>query len=251
VWNLSGEKMLEQIKKIKDLEELQKLYGDTFGKNGTMTARLKNMKDLSAGERAALNTEKEELQNAFRARQSEIETEKMLAELEGEEIDATRSPAPEQTGRLHPLTMIWKDLTRVFQSMGYELADGPEIEDDFHNFTALNVPPHHPARDMQDTFFIEGTKNLFRGHTTTVTVREIIKRGPCAKVIAPGATYRRDLDATHSPMFHQYDGVVLGKDITHKDVSAAGFRNGKHRHPHSPVLFPVHGTVDRVRHKVG
>ena len=206
--------MLEQIEKIKNLEELQKLYGDTFGKNGTMTARLKNMKELSESERAALNEEKEKLQSAFRARQTGIEDERMMSELENEKIDATRSPAPESGGKLHPLTMIWKDVARVFQSMGYELADGPQIEDDFHNFEALNVPRHHPARDMQDTFFIEGTDNLLRGHTTAVTVREIVKRGETAKVIAPGATYRRDLDATHSPGFHQYDGVVLGKNIT-------------------------------------
>ena len=206
--------MKELIKKIKNLDELQKLYSEMFGKNGTLTERLKNMKALSDVERIALNKEKEELQAAFKARQSEIEDETILAELSGEKIDTTRSPAPSNAGKLHPLTMIWKDVARVFQSMGYELAIGPEIEDDFHNFTALNVPPNHPARDMQDTFFIEGTENLLRGHSTTVTVREMVKRGDKTKVITLGATYRRDLDATHSPMFHQYDGVVLGKNIT-------------------------------------
>ncbi|MDR1826243.1 MAG: phenylalanine--tRNA ligase subunit alpha [Rickettsiales bacterium] len=210
--------MLEQIKKINDLEELQKLHSAAFGKNGTMTARLKTMKDLPEKERAALNAEKEELQNAFKTRRSEIENEKIMAALSGDKIDATRSPAPERSGKVHPLTRIWKDLSRVFQSMGYELAEGPELEDDFHNFTALNVPPYHPARDMQDTFFIEGTDNLLRGHSTTVTVREMTKRKDKTKVITSGATYRRDLDATHSPMFHQYDGVVLGKDITLADL---------------------------------
>jgi phenylalanyl-tRNA synthetase alpha chain len=196
------------------LDELQKLYSDTFGKNGTMTARLKEMKNLSDDERAALNKEKEELQSAFKVRQSEIEYDTLMADLAKDKIDATRSPAPEQAGKVHPLTQIWKDVCRVFQSMGYELADGPQIEDDFHNFEALNVPKYHPARDMQDTFYIEGTENLLRGHTTTVSVREMTKRGAATKVIAPGATYRRDLDATHSPMFNQYDGVVLGKNMT-------------------------------------
>lgn len=207
--------MINKIKQIENLEELQKLYSETFSKNGTMTARLKKMKDLSETERAALNKEKEELQAAFKLRQEEIENEVMLASLITEKIDVTRSCEPEQSGRIHPLTQIWKDVSTVFQSMGYEMVDGPQIEDDFHNFTALNVPLHHPARDMQDTFFIEGTdNNLLRGHTTTVTIREMVSRGDGAKTFTLGATYRRDEDATHSPMFHQYDGVVLGKNMT-------------------------------------
>jgi len=206
--------MQDEIKKINDLESLQKLYSETFSKNGTMTARLKKMKDLSESDRASLNKEKEELQDAFRLRKEEIENETMLAELRGDKIDATRSPAPEQTGKIHPLTMIWKDVARVFQSMGYELASGPDIEDDFHNFVALNVPRYHPARDMQDTFYVEGSDNLLRGHCTAVSVREMVRRGAETKVIAPGAAYRRDLDATHSPYFHQYDGVVIGSGIT-------------------------------------
>jgi phenylalanyl-tRNA synthetase alpha chain len=210
--------MLKTIKQIGNLEWLQKLYSDTFGKNGTMTLRLKGMRELSDTARAALNAEKEELQAAFKARQAEIENEAMMAALAVEKIDATRSSEPEQAGKLHPLTMIWKDVARVFQSMGYELADGPQIEDDFHQFEALNIPKYHPARDMQDTFYIDGTENLLRGHTTTISVREMTKRGAATKVIAPGATYRRDMDATHSPFFHQYDGVVLGKNITLSDL---------------------------------
>ena len=206
--------MLEQIKKIKNLEELQKLHSETFGKNGTMTARLKEMKNLSEVERATLNTEKEELQNAFRVRQSEIEYDTMMTELVNEKIDTTRSPLPERVGKIHPLTQILMDISRVFESMGYELASGPEIETDWHNFTALNIPPYHPARDMQDTFFIEGTENLLRAHTSPVQIREMTERGVPIKIYAPGATYRRDLDATHSPMFSQFEGLVIDKDIT-------------------------------------
>ncbi|MDR1071512.1 MAG: phenylalanine--tRNA ligase subunit alpha, partial [Rickettsiales bacterium] len=207
-----------RISHITSLDELQKLYSDTFGKNGTMTARLKEMKNLSDSERAALNKEKEELQNAFRARQSEIENETMMAALAGEKIDATRSPAPEQTGKIHPMTQILKDIGRVFQSMGYSLATGPEIEDDWHNFTALNIPPYHPARDMQDTFFIEGTENVLRTHTSSIQIRSMTERGVPIKIFGPGATYRRDLDATHSPSFWQYEGLVIDKNITLRNL---------------------------------
>ena len=206
--------MLEQIKQIKNLDELLKLYGATFGKNGTMTERLKNMKSLPESERAKLNQEKETLTTAFKARQSEIEYDTMMKELVNEKIDTTRSPAPEQIGKLHPITQILKDIGKVFESMGYELASGPEIEDDWHNFTALNVPPYHPARDMQDTFFIEGTENILRTHTSSIQIREMTSRGAPIKIYAPGAAYRLDLDATHSPAFYQYEGLVIDKNIT-------------------------------------
>jgi phenylalanyl-tRNA synthetase alpha chain len=206
--------MLEQIKKINNVDGLQKLYSDTFGKNGTMTARLKEMKNLSDSERAALNQEKEKLQAAFKERQEQIEYDTMMAELATDKIDATRSPAPEVRGKIHPMTQILRDIGRVFQSMGYSLASGPEIEDDWHNFTALNVPPYHPARDMQDTFFIEGTNSMLRTQTSSIQIREMTKNGVPIKIYGPGATYRRDLDATHSPSFWQYEGLVIDKNIT-------------------------------------
>jgi phenylalanyl-tRNA synthetase alpha chain len=206
--------MLDKIKEITNLDELQKLHSDTFGKNGTMTARLKEMKNLSEPERAALNEEKEKLQSAFRERQEQIEYDVMMSALAKDKIDATRSPAPEQIGKIHPLTQILKDIGRVFQSMGYSLASGPEIEDDWHNFTALNVPPYHPAREMQDTFFIEGTENLLRTHTSNVQIRAMTENGVPVKIFGPGAVYRRDLDATHAPTFYQYEGLVIDKDIT-------------------------------------
>ena len=212
--------MLEQIKKINNLEDLQKLYSDTFGKNGTMTTRLKEMKNLPDSERAALNAEKEELQNAFRVRQSEIENETMLAALSGQKLDATADfvqTGDAGQGRLHPLTQSLAEITAIFTAMGYGLRTGPEIEDDWHNFTALNTPPHHPARDMQDTFFMENG-NVLRTQTSSVQIRSMEAEGVPIKIFCPGTTFRRELDATHFPMFHQIEGLVIDKNITLSDM---------------------------------
>jgi phenylalanyl-tRNA synthetase alpha chain len=205
------------ISHITALDELQKLYSETFGKNGTMTARLKTMKDLPESERAALNEEKEKLQALFKERQEQIEYDTMMSELATDKIDATRSPEPEQSGRLHPLTQALKEISAVFQTMGYAAATGPEIEDDWHNFTALNTPESHPARDMQDTFFVEGG-NVLRTQTSAIQIREMTAHGAPIKIFCPGSTYRRDMDATHSPMFHQVEGLVVDKDITLSDL---------------------------------
>jgi len=205
--------MLEKIKSVKSLDELQALHSETFGKNGTMTARLKEMKNLPEAERAALNAEKEKLQTAFKERQEQIENETMLAALEGQRLDATESGASSEepvVGRIHPLTQSYQEICGIWRAMGYDVAFGPEIESDWYNFAALNVPETHPARDMQDTFFIEGTKNLLRTQDTAVSAREMEKRkGGAFKVIAPGATYRRDLDATHAPSFRQVDWAAV------------------------------------------
>ena len=206
--------MKEQIKKINSLDELQELYSATFGKNGTMTARLKEMKSLNEAERAALNVEKEELQSLFKSRQTEIEDETMMANLASEKIDTTRSPAPERIGKIHPLSKIFMDIGRAFESMGYQAAAGPEIESDWNNFTALNVPAYHPARDMHDTFFVKGTENVLRTHTSPVQIREMTKGGVPIKIYALGATYRVDMDATHAPMFYQVEGLFIDKDVT-------------------------------------
>ncbi|MDR2268715.1 MAG: phenylalanine--tRNA ligase subunit alpha [Rickettsiales bacterium] len=200
------------ISHIASLDDLQKLYSDTFGKNGTMTARLKTMKDLPEVERAALNEEKEKLQSLFRERQSEIENEAIMAALLKDKTDVTRSPTPEQTGKIHPMTQSFKEIRAIFQGMGYSFASGPEIEDDWHLFKALNFPDHHPARDMQDSFFIDGTPNILRTQTTSVQIRELEKNGAPLKIFAAGTTYRREIDATHAPAFHQIDGVVIDRN---------------------------------------
>ena len=147
--------MQEKIKNINTLEELQVLYTETFGKNGTMTAKLKEMKNLDNDARAALNLENQTLRELFKTRQSEIENAILMAGLQRQRLDVSLNPVPENRGTLHPLTRALSEIANVLEGFGYTMYTGPEVEDDWHNFTALNTPMHHPARDMQDSFFLE------------------------------------------------------------------------------------------------
>ncbi len=208
--------MQEQIKKINNLEELQALYTATFGKNGTMTARLKQMKDLDNDARAALNRENTELRELFKTRQAEIENDVMMAALKGEKLDPSLNPMSENRGTLHPLTQSFKEVVDIFESLGYTFMSGPEIEDDWHNFTALNTPAHHPARDMQDTFFLENG-NVMRTQTSAVQIRAMEKNGVPIKMFTVGQCYRKELDATHSAMFGQIEGLYI--DTVEKGVN--------------------------------
>ena len=208
---LKGKIMLnEKIKQIKSLDELQELYTSTFGKNGTMTARLKEMKNLSNDERAELNRENTELRELFKSRQVELENAAMDAALSGEKLDVSLNAEPENRGTIHPVTQSFKEAIRIFESMGYTLMTGPEIEDDWHNFTALNTPDYHPARDMQDTFFLDnGT--VMRTQTSAIQIRAMEKLGAPLKIFAVGNCYRKELDATHSAMFDQLEGLYVDK----------------------------------------
>lgn len=208
--------MQEQIKNIKTLDELQALYTATFGKNGTMTARLKQMKDMDNEQRAALNRENTELRELFKTRQAEIENDVMMAALKGEKLDPSLNPMPENRGTLHPLTQSFKEVVDIFESLGYTFMSGPEIEDDWHNFTALNTPAHHPARDMQDTFFLENG-NVMRTQTSAVQIRAMEKNGVPIKMFTVGQCYRKELDATHSAMFGQIEGLYI--DTVEKGIN--------------------------------
>ena len=200
----------EKIEKTKSLNELQELYTETFGKNGTMTARLKEMKNLDNDARAELNRENTELRELFKNRQSELENAALNAALENEKLDVTLDGAPENRGTLHPVTQSFKEAIAIFESMGYTLMTGPEIEDDWHNFTALNTPAHHPARDMQDTFFLKNG-NVMRTQTSAIQIRAMEKMGAPIKIFAVGNCYRKELDATHSAMFDQLEGLYVDK----------------------------------------
>ena len=181
--------MQEQIKNINTLEELQSLYTATFGKNGTMTAKLKNMKNLDNDARAELNRENTELRELFKTRQTEIENAVMMAALQSQKLDVTLAPLPENRGTLHPLTQTLADVSSILESFGYTMWTGPEVEDDWHNFTALNTPEYHPARDMQDTFFLENG-NVMRTQTSAIQIRSMEKIGAPIKMFGIGATYR-------------------------------------------------------------
>ena len=211
--------MQEQIKNINTLEELQSLYTATFGKNGTMTAKLKNMKNLDNDARAELNRENTELRELFKTRQTEIENAVMMAALQSQKLDVTLAPLPENRGTLHPLTQTLADVSSILESFGYTMWTGPEVEDDWHNFTALNTPEYHPARDMQDTFFLENG-NVMRTQTSAIQIRSMEKIGAPIKMFGIGATYRKEMDATHGPMFHQIEGLYIDKNITMSDLIA-------------------------------
>ena len=211
--------MQEQIKNINTLAELQSLYAATFGKNGTMTARLKNMKNLDNDARAELNRENAELRELFKLRQSELENAALMAGLEKQRLDPSLNPLPENRGTIHPLTQSLSDIAIILESFGYEMWTGPEVEDDWHNFTALNTPEYHPARDMQDTFFLENG-NVMRTQTSAIQIRSMEKTGAPIKMFGIGATYRKEMDATHSPMFHQIEGLYIDKNVTMSDLLA-------------------------------
>ncbi len=182
-----------------------------------MTARLKEMKNLDNDARAALNAENTELRQLFKDKQEQIEKDTLMAALGADKIDVTLDAAPETSGSLHPLTNSLFDISRILNSFGYELQTGPEIEDDWHNFTALNTPAHHPARDMQDTFFLPNG-NVMRTQTSAIQIRSMQEKGAPIKIFGLGAAYRREMDATHSPMFHQIEGLYVDTDITLSDM---------------------------------
>ncbi len=209
--------MKERIKNINSLPELQDLYTATFGKNGTMTQKLKNMANLSNEERAAVNAENAELRQLFKIKQTELENAALNAKLATEFIDVTLDTEPKNRGTLHPLTQSLKELAGILESLGFEMWTGPEIEDDWHNFTALNTPDYHPARDMQDTFFL-ANGNVMRTQTSSIQIRAMEKNGVPIKMFAVGSTYRKEMDATHSPMFHQIEGLYIDKNITLSDL---------------------------------
>ncbi len=211
--------MQEKIKNINTLEELQALYTETYGKNGTMTARLKEMKSLDNDARAALNLENQALRELFKVRQTEIENAVLMASLEKEKMDVSLNPVPENRGTLHPLTQSLSEISEILESFGYKRYTGPEIEDDWHNFTALNTPMHHPARDMQDSFFLENG-NVLRTQTSAIQIRAMESDGVPIKMFGIGSTYRKEWDATHGPMFGQIEGLYVDKNVTMSDLLA-------------------------------
>jgi phenylalanyl-tRNA synthetase alpha chain len=212
-----GNKMKEKIKKVNSLEDLQALYTETFGKNGTMTQKLKNMANLSNDERAVINAENTELRQLFKDKQNELELAALNAKLAMEKIDVTLDTEPKNRGTIHPLTQALKEVATILESLGYELWTGPEIEDDWHNFTALNTPEYHPARDMQDTFFLENG-NVMRTQTSAIQIRAMEKMGAPIKMFTVGQCYRREMDTTHLPSFHQIEGLYIDKNINMSDL---------------------------------
>jgi phenylalanyl-tRNA synthetase alpha chain len=192
-----------------------------LGKKGSVSELLKGLGGMSPEERQSfgpqVNGLKDRLGAAIAARKADLAEAALDARLAAERVDATLPAPPRQRGRIHPVSQVFEEVTAIFSAMGFAVAEGPDIEDDFHNFTALNFPPRHPARDMHDTFFFnpkeDGSRMLLRTHTSPVQIRTMMGTKPPIRVIIPGRTYRCDSDQTHTPMFHQLEGLVIEEGI--------------------------------------
>ena len=204
-----------------DSAALENAKAKYVGKSGALTARLKALASLAPDARktagAAINDAKTTLEAALAARREALADARLAQQLSAEAIDVTLPGRGVAAGALHPLTLTLERVEALFHSLGFAVADGPEIEDDFHNFTALNTPENHPARSMHDTFYVDGGMVL-RTHTSPIQVRYMETHAPPIKIIAPGRVYRVDSDATHSPMFHQVEGLWIDRDVSFADL---------------------------------
>jgi phenylalanyl-tRNA synthetase alpha chain len=214
---------LAEFSAITDAAALEQAKARYLGKSGSVTELLKVLGRLPAEERkaagAAINAAKEAIEQALTERREAIRRAKLEAQLAAEALDVTLPGRGMGTGGLHPVTRTLERIEELFRSVGFDVADGPEIEDDFHNFTALNTPENHPARSMHDTFYIENAPGLLlRTHTSPIQVRHMQVHRPPLKVIAPGRVYRVDSDATHSPMFHQVEGLWVDENVSFADL---------------------------------
>jgi phenylalanyl-tRNA synthetase alpha chain len=213
------------IQAANDITTLEDVRVKTLGKKGRVTEMMKTLGQMSAEERKekgqALNMLKGEVSALIEKQMQALKAQEMTQRLEEEKIDITLTTRPERKGCVHPITQTIDELIAIFADMGFHAELGPDVEDDFHNFTALNFPPDHPAREMHDTFYLpdakgeEGSaaKRLLRTHTSTVQIRAMMGKKPPFKLVVPGRVYRSDYDMTHTPVFHQFEGLYIDKGI--------------------------------------
>src|SRR5712692_10936429 len=216
-----GEEVLGRIGHCATDQEIEQLRVEYLGRKGKFTLLLRGLKDIPPEQRPQRGAELNQLRGLFEAQidarlktLKDAEKEKALRE---ERVDVTLPGRRWERGGVHPVSLVMDEIIAVFLGMGFEIARGPDIEDDYHNFKALNMPKDHPARDMQDTFFVAKNR-LLRTHTSPVQIRVMEERKPPLRIIAPGAVYRHDDDATHSPMFHQVEGFMVDRDIAFSDL---------------------------------
>ena len=213
-----AEKAINDATDLKQLDQERVRY---LGKKGLITDRMQELGKLPPAERKEagkqINIAKQAIQNAIQARKEILEHEALNAVLERERVDVTLPGRGQLNGGLHPVTQTLNRIEALFSQLGFEIAEGPEIEDDFHNFEALNIPESHPARAMHDTFYFN-PRLLLRTHTSPVQIRTMEKRKPPLKIIAPGRVYRCDSDLTHTPMFHQIEGLMVDKDVSFAEL---------------------------------
>lgn len=213
---------LTEFSRVNNPDELERIKAQYLGKSGALTAAMKDIARAAPADRPALgariNVAKTRIEEALEARRSAIQSAKLEERLAGETLDVTLPGRGTGTGGLHPVTRTLQRIETLFHSLGFEVADGPEIETDYYNFTALNQPENHPARSMHDTFYIEGGTHLLRTHTSPIQIRYMETHAPPIKIIAPGRVYRVDSDATHSPMFHQVEGLWIDERVNFADL---------------------------------
>ncbi|MDR1691675.1 MAG: phenylalanine--tRNA ligase subunit alpha [Rickettsiales bacterium] len=212
------EEYLKKLENAKTVQELEDLRISFLGKNGVLTQELKTLGSLPEQERkekgALLNKIRIEFEQAFATKKQGLELKELNEKISGEYCDLTLPVNTENFGTLHPITQGINEISAIFGKLGFELATGPDIDDDWHNFTALNIPAYHPARARNASFYLKDSENMLRTETSTVQIRKMEQAKGPVKIFCPGRVYRVDMDATHAPMFHQCEGLVVDKDIT-------------------------------------
>jgi len=212
---------LEELSRVSTTDAALQVRTKYLGRKGEVTSLLKELGSLSPEDRKkageAINAVKASLEEAFDAKTSSIEASGRAEKLKSERVDITLPGRTMRPGRCHPVTQVMEEIEEIFSGLGFDVAEGPEVELDYYNFEALNLPKDHPARDMQDTFYISD-EVLLRTHTSPVQIRVMEKESPPLRVIAPGTVYRRDSDITHTPMFHQVEGFMVDKGVTFSNL---------------------------------
>ena len=212
------EEFILKLKSKLDLSEINQIKSDLFGKNGLVSSQFKKIGTIVESERkkfaSDLNVIKDELQDLINLKTDEVENAEINKKLDKEKIDITLPERPFVRGKIHPVSQTIDEISSIFSEIGFSVEEGPDVENEYNNFTALNTPDNHPARDMHDTFYLDEKKQkLLRTHTSPVQIRTMLKDKPPFKIIAPGRTYRSDSDQTHAPMFHQVEGLHIDKNI--------------------------------------
>ena len=212
------DEFLSKLRGKSNLSEINQIKSELFGKNGMISTQFKKIGTIAESEKkkfaSDLNIIKDELQSLINSKINEAENTEINKKLEQERIDITLPERSFVRGKIHPVSQTIDEISSIFSEIGFSVEEGPDVENEYNNFTALNTPENHPARDMHDTFYLDEKKqNLLRTHTSPVQIRTMIKDKPPFKIIAPGRTYRSDSDQTHAPMFHQVEGLHIDKDI--------------------------------------
>ena len=221
------EDIKKKIENCKTLQELEVIRLEYLGKKGLLPSEMKLLGNLPIDQKKIKGQELNKLKTFIEVSINDhkilIENAELEQKLNNESIDVTLPHTEEVTGKIHPISQTIFSITEIFGNLNYSVEAGPDIESDFNNFSALNIPPHHPAREMQDTFYVNnsnGEDNVLRTHTSPVQVRTMLKSKPPIKIIVPGRTYRSDSDSTHTPMFHQVEGLVVNEDATMADLKS-------------------------------